>query len=300
MADSSENTPAVEAAKKTGIDVGADDGSIIIYQNPEKKNAYRLGKPEFMPMNGSRILFSATPNRGKRNMILNIINRLDPKPEAIHVVHANPFTVEYDTLGSLGVPIYMYAPEDFPTLENIINPELPDNEEDDDENGGAVAVDLSREVKTEQHEEKNEKSHDDEEEKSRNDQPRCSVVIVDECPADTLGKVGTHRFERLVNMICTHHNVLLLCSIQDLLNLPPKCRRSFNHIVLWQATDKNVDKYAASRAGIPADVLDDLFQLCRTKYDSIWIDLDRENEDPLKFRLNFTTPISIELGNNLG
>lgn len=262
-----------------------DDGSIVIYQNPEKKTGYRLGNAEFMPMNGSRILFSATPNRGKRNMILNIINRLDPKPKAIHIIHANPFTVEYDTLSELGVPIYMYAPEDAPCLENILNPSPPASEDEGEgkDEGSNSESSEDGEVDGEK-KEKGEKT------------PRCSVVIIDECPTETLGKVGVHRFERLVNMICTHYNVLLLCSIQDLLNIPPKCRRSFNHIVLWQATDKQTDKYAAARAGVPYEVLEDLFQLCKTKYDSIHIDLDRQPEDQLKFRLNFTNPISVQLG----
>jgi hypothetical protein len=286
----SEKGPSASGEKKAEE---PDDGAIVIYQNPEKKNSYRLGKPDFMPMNGSRILFSATPNRGKRNMILNIINRLDPPPRAIHIVHCNPYTIEYDTLGSLGVPVYIYGPEDMPTLENIIDPDPPATGSEKESDDDSFCAEESAEESAEENKAAGDKIHEKNESALR-----CSVVIVDECPAESLGKIGTHRFERLLNMIATHNNVLVLCSIQDMLNIPPKCRRSFNHIVLWHATDKNADKYAATRAGISAEILEDLYQLCKSKYDSIWCDLDAPLESPWRFRLNFTSPINIELGNS--
>lgn len=266
-----------------------DNGTLIIYENPEKLNKRRLWEHESAPYNSSRICLSAMPGCGKRNLILNIVNRLQPKPKVIHVVHCDPNTIEYDCLGELGIPIYIYTPEDFPTLSNIIEPEQKESESDSD---SADPTDASE---TPEQADETESSEDAEDtvllEKNEEKDGRCSVVIVDECPADALGKVGNHRMERLINHISTHYDTLVICSIQNLINMAPAVRRGFNHHCLWKQSDAHANQYAATRAGIPIQMLTDMFELCKSKHDFIWIDLDNHADSQWRYRLNMLYPI---------
>ena len=245
-----------------------DEKCIYIFPNPEKSGKIRLGNDDYMPNVGSRILLSAMPNCGKRNLILNLIHRMTPKPSIVHIVHCDPLTIEYDCLQDMGIEFLMYDPSDFPTVENIDNPH------------GAIETEEEGEV---------------EEKKIFDNQ----LVILDEVTTDQLGKVGSHRFERLVNFVCTHRNTTLICSIQSLLNIPPKARRAFNHYILWPQADTAVNQMAASRASVPHEVLNDLFTLCKSKYDFIWIDLDSERDSPYRFRLNFYEPITVDLDSSV-
>jgi len=249
----------------------SQNDSLIIFSNPEKGVRTRLGMEEYMPNSCSRILLSGLPGSGKRNVILNIIHRMKPKPSAIHLVHCDPNTIEYDCLNELGVPVLYYDPKDFPTIKNI---EAPIEE---------IAQDESQ--------------YDaDEDESSADDLPvlQNPLVIVDEVTSDQLGKVGAHRFERLVNHVATHRNTTVICSIQSLLNIPAKSRRAFNHIALWKQADRAVDQMAAQRSGIPYEMLTDLFGLCSSPYDFVWIDLDSHHDSCWRYRLDFISPIVIE------
>lgn len=271
--DDDDNTQPDPAGDNTAMEdpinniITPTDG-LVIFPNPEKSNRFKLGDEEFMPMSSSRILLSAMPGCGKRNVILNIIYRMKPKPTHVHLVHCDPSTIEYDCLGDLGIPFSIYSPSEFPTLENIENP-----------NGGELG----------------DPDDEDAEEDADDDKPILSnpLVIVDECTHDQLGTHGSSRFERMVNHVCTHRNTTLICSIQSLINIPPKARRGFNHLVLWKQADKSVNQMAAVRAGVPYDMLCDLFELLKTKYDFIWIDLDQDIDNPWRFRLNMISPISI-------
>jgi hypothetical protein len=239
---------------------------LVIFDNPEKGGRVRLGEAEYMPMSSSRVLLSGPPGSGKRSIALNLIMRMKPKPTVVHLVHCDENTIEYDCIADAGIPIIGYSPSAFPTLKNIEEPDLPI--------GGDV-------------------SEDDEEKRGEKKPLSNPLVIVDECTTEQLGKVGSHRFERLVNHIATHRNCTVICSIQSLTNIPAKCRRAFNHIALWRQADKSVDQMAAVRAGIPYDTLRDFFGLCNSPYDFIWVDLDSNHDSPWRYRLNFISPIII-------
>jgi hypothetical protein len=242
---------------------------LIIFPNPEKGNKFRLGLEYYMPMSSSRILLSGLPGSGKRNVILNIIHRMKPKPSVVHLVHCDDQTIEYDCISDSGIPLIVYNPSDFPTLKNIEEPDADYGDRDD-------------------------KSDDDMRTPLQN-----PLVIVDEVTTDQLGKVGAHRFERLVNHVATHRNTTVLCSIQSLINIPAKSRRAFNHIALWKQADKAVDQMAAVRSGIPYDTLRDFFGLCRSPYDFIWIDLDSDHDSPWRYRLDFISPIIINRNSDI-
>lgn len=244
-----------------------NDSKILLFKNPEKREQVRLGVEEFMPMSSSRILLSGMPNVGKRNLILNLIYRMKPKPSICHLVHCDPLTIEYDILADWGIPTLIYEPENMPSKDNIIDP----------------------------YEEKDEKKNDFEYNKDIFSNP---LVIVDECTKDEMGSIGSHRLERLINHVCTHYNTTLICSIQSLLSIPPKARRGFNNIALWKQADNAVNIMAASRCGISLEMLMDMFQLFKSKFDFLYIDLDRGYDDPYRYRLNLCWPITINMNDS--
>lgn len=245
---------------------------IIVFPNPEKGNKFQLGPDEFMPMSSSRILLSGLPGSGKRNVILNLIHRMQPKPSCVHLVHCDPQTIEYDCLSDLGIPMIVYEPSDFPTMKNIEDPGIDESGSDEEETGGKIKEEETRALKPLQN----------------------PLVIIDEITTDQLGRTGQHRFERLVNHVATHRNTTVMCSIQSLLNIPPKSRRAFNHFALWKQADKAVDQMAAQRAGISYEILRDFFGLCHDKHDFIWIDLDAGHDSPWRYRLDLINPIIID------
>lgn len=276
-----ENAQSAETPEEDVVPApSAPPHALVIYPNPEKPTRERLGPEPYMPYAGSRILLSAMPNCGKRNLILNIIHRIVPKPSHCHIVHCNTDTNEYDCLANWDIPMTIYEPSDFPTLENIIHPDEEDEADDaasdaDGSDGGCA-------------------QEEPDEHCCLQSAPRSGpIVIVDECPTDSLGRIGAHRLERLVNHICTHKNTTLMCSIQSMINIPCKARRGFNHIVLWKQADADVNRLSAERAAISNEMLDDLFGLCQSRHDFIWIDLDEQIDSKWRFRLNFIEPIII-------
>jgi hypothetical protein len=257
---------------------GAD--AYVIYENPDKKFKRRLGPQEYMPHVTSRILLSGPPGSGKRNLILNIVYRCDPPPSMIHIVHIDPHTVEYDDLTRLKVPILMWSPDNFPTMEGILDGET-------EEDGGENAAD---EPAPEDDASASEEVSDSDTQIEKVGSP---MVIVDEITSSQLNKLGRERFERMVNYVITHSDSTLICSIQSLMSIPADARRGFNVFNLWPQKDDTLNKLVAKKVGIDIEFLSDLFRLCEDKYDFITIDTDEPISSIWRYRLCFTKPIYI-------
>lgn len=278
------------------------DDAVIIFKNPDKKTKVKIGPGDYMPYNGSRILMSGPPNSGKRNLILNIIWRMKPKPSAIHLCHCDPYTEEYDVITEMGIPLFSYGAEDFPTRDNILNPiDLPDRSPDNPGSQDIPLEDTELENDTNNEEiplvtgDTDEIDEEIDEIMQRNKQLALNpLCIIDEITHDTLSPVGRARFERLINQVATHCNCTTICSIQSLLNISPKVRRGFNHYVLWKQYDKMLNQLVAQRSSIEPDILDDLFKLCSDKFDFIWIDLDAPMDSQWRYRLNYLYPIAFD------
>jgi hypothetical protein len=120
------------------------------------------------------------------------------------------------------------------------------------------------------------------------------VVIIDEITKDILKDVQAQRFERLINFIATHKNTFVMCAIQSLTNIPPKCRRGFNNFAIWKQADSALNNMIANRCGLEKRHMDALFDLCETPKEFIYIDLDRHRDDQLFIRSNFINEILYE------
>lgn len=250
------------------IPTDPSDNSFIVFKHPYKVKRVRLGPARYMPLSSTRLLLSGPPNSGKRNLILNILFKMLPPPSCVHVCHFDSSNSEYDALYENGIPLIMYDHNDLPQTANI--------EEPDEIEEGAP---------------------EDEKEYLCDSNKRLSanpVIILDEITNDILDDENRKRFERIVNYIATHKNTFVICSIQSLLNIPPRCRRGFNNYALWKQSDQALNKMVATRAGVESNVLSDLFSLCQTQYDFIYIDLEVTSDDPYRYRLNWTAPIDVE------
>lgn len=251
--------------------------ALLIFEHPEKLGGRPAGGGLEVDM-PYRWLISGPPNSGKRNLALNILFRQEP-PSAIHIVHVDPDTVEYSPLEMLGCPMFYYSADDFPTIENISDPDPPpvgDSETADEEEpieGMPEPVDPA----------------DREEAGSLGAAP---LVIVDEITSDLLSSEGKTRFERLMNYGSSHKNCSVICSIQSIVNLPPKVRRAFQLFTLWPQSAAEANTLAATRAGIPPAMLTELFEgLCQSRHDSITVDSTKSPDSPFRLRLNVLTPI---------
>lgn len=257
---------------------------LLVFGNPEKKGASPSGPGLHMPGWPFRLLLAGPPGSGKRNLALNVIYMLDPPPTAIHIVHYDPDTVEYDQLEELGVPLYFYEAKDFPTFENLADPDPPAP-------GDTALPSAAREAGIGDGDSGSDGSLSDvESENGFGDRP---LVIVDELTKDTLTPQSSSLFERLINYGSTHHNASVIVSAQSLTNLPAKARRGFNQFALWEQPDQLATNLAAQRAGVPPALLNELFGLCRGPKDFIWVDTDQPPNSRWRYRLNFTTPIAL-------
>jgi DNA polymerase III delta prime subunit len=261
---------------------------MVIYPNPEKKGATRLGREEYMPYATSRILFSGPPGSGKRNVILNIVRRILPKPNVCHLVHHDPNTEEYDILSEWGIPVVIYGPHDIPTLKNIEEPDVEGGSSDphvDHNKGDDDSSSSSSDEDSETH-----VAHT----KSTKMKPLSNpLIIVDEVTKDMLNNTNKSRLERLVNHACTHRNATLLCSIQSATNIVPAVRRGFNHFALWKQPDEQLNKLLARRTSITPELLNDLFGLLRDPHEFIWIDLDSPIDSDWRYRVGLMNPIMV-------
>lgn len=229
------------------------DDTYYIFENPDKIEKRRLWDWDGAPFSSSRILLSSLPNCGKRSLILNIVKKINPPPSAIHIVHCDPFTSEYNEISDI-CPYFVYGPEDLPTADNIENPEISDEESDVEHSG--------------------------------------PIVILDEITTEQLNKENQKRFERLVNYVATHKDCTIFISIQSIVNIPAKCRRAANIFALWRQNSEELNKIVASRCGLKSSELDAMFSLCKSKYDFIYIDTDEDITSPWRYRVNFISPIS--------
>lgn len=118
-----------------------------------------------------------------------------------------------------------------------------------------------------------------------------TMLIVDETPTKSLAKKDQTDIERLCNYGSTHKNCSIFFCFQELTNISPNIRRSFNHFVMQKAADDAMVKAAAHRIGVPPEELMDLLSMCKKPTDNIWVDATVEPKSRWRYRLNLTRPI---------
>lgn len=128
------------------------------------------------------------------------------------------------------------------------------------------------------------------------DRAERNLLIVDEVDINALEKKHRSSVERMFGHGSTHRNTAIALCFQSWHKIPPAIRRACTHYILFKSSDKVELAQIALRAGVPKeDLVDIMTNILRDPHDSLWIDLTKNPEDPLRLRLNLWTPVTRRL-----
>lgn len=128
------------------------------------------------------------------------------------------------------------------------------------------------------------------------DRGERNLLIVDEVDINSLKKQAQSDVERLFGHGSTHRNTSIALCFQTFHKIPPAIRRACQHYILFKSCDKSELAQIALRAGVPKeDLLEMMGHILKDPHDSLWIDLTKAPDSPLRFRLNLWTPITRRL-----
>ena len=118
------------------------------------------------------------------------------------------------------------------------------------------------------------------------------LLVLEDVPLSSINREQKQKIDRLFGYSSSHRGVSVICCAQDAFDVPVGARRSSNIFILWKQPDLNALQLMASRTGFTTSEFRNLFKLCKTKHDSIMIDLTEGTPAPLRF--NAYTPIAIK------
>jgi len=122
-----------------------------------------------------------------------------------------------------------------------------------------------------------------------------TLVIVDDFELKEIGRKQRANLDRLIGHVSTHRNVSVMLCAQEYFNVPTIARRCSNVQVFWKPRDMRNLGQMSQRVG---QDLEELFKLCQSQKDSIWVDLTSRSPAPL--RLNGYSIISRTEDNAVG
>lgn len=198
-----------------------------------------------------RALVTGPPNVGKSTTVKNILVRQEPPFERVIIVHADPEHTKE----------YDDLKDDADEDAVILIPEIPppDSWEPQLNEDGEEVL------------------------------PK-TLLVVDDLDLRTLNREQKKNLDRLTGYCSTHRSISVIICTQDSFNAAPNVRRMCNLFVIWQSPDLECMAIIAKKVGVKD--LQALFdKYCRTRRDSIWIDLTVDTPAPL--RLNGFTVIKI-------
>jgi len=118
------------------------------------------------------------------------------------------------------------------------------------------------------------------------------LLVLEDIPLSSINREQKQKIDRLFGYSSSHRGVSVICCAQDVFDVPVGARRSSNIFVLYKQPDLNALQTMASRTGFTTSEFRNLFKLCKTKHDSIMIDLTEGSPAPLRF--NAYTQIAIK------
>lgn len=110
-----------------------------------------------------------------------------------------------------------------------------------------------------------------------------TLVVLEDIDFKNLSKEQKHRLNRMYGNWSTHNSISIISTSQDFFELDPIVRRCTNLWVLWPGIDLNEMSQIARKVGLNTNKLTTLFNLCKTKHDSIWIDQTKGSPHHLRF-----------------
>jgi len=124
-----------------------------------------------------------------------------------------------------------------------------------------------------------------------NEKREKMMLVLEDIPLSHLSKIQKEMLDRLYGYASSHRFLTVICCAQNFYDIPVGAKRCANLFVLWKQPDIFGLTTMASRTGYTASDFRQLFKLCKSKHDSIWIDCTPESPVPL--RLNGYTPIHL-------
>ena len=115
-----------------------------------------------------------------------------------------------------------------------------------------------------------------------------TLLIIDDLDLRTLNKDQRKNLDRTMGYVSTHRSISVCCATQDSFNLPPASRRLMSVYVIWRSPDVEALQMFAKKVGV-RDLRLLFDRYCKTRRDSIWLDLTDGSPAPL--RLNGFTVI---------
>lgn len=106
-----------------------------------------------------------------------------------------------------------------------------------------------------------------------------TLVIIDDFELKEIGRKQRANLDRLIGHVSTHRNVSVMLCAQEYFNVPTIARRCSNVQVFWKPRDMRNLGQMSQRVG---QDLEELFKLCETQKDSIWVDLSSGTRAPLR------------------
>ena len=101
-----------------------------------------------------------------------------------------------------------------------------------------------------------------------------TLVIVDEIDVSALKKNEVSKLQRLFLYCATHKNISVMLQFQQIMDIPPKIRRSAMHYFIFKTNDSNVYKMLGSRMCLPNEDLQYIMKnIITDNHDFLWVDM---------------------------
>ena len=107
-----------------------------------------------------------------------------------------------------------------------------------------------------------------------------TLVIIDEIDVSALKKDELSRLQRLFLYCASHRNLSLFLVFQQIMDIPPKIRRSAMHYFVFKTNDKNVYTMLASRLSLPTEDLKYIMKnIITDNHDFLWVNMSKFDEN---------------------